>query len=76
MDVSTRMTFLSESPQIRTRLMTIYIVFMFVGGGLASWAGTAVYDLYGWAGNAVLALVLTLVVSVLCLFSFSRYERR
>ncbi len=76
MDVTTRMTFLKESPQIRTRLMTIYIVFMFVGGGLASWAGTAVYDLYGWAGNAVLALVLTLVVSLLCLFSFSRYERR
>ncbi|MEO0963238.1 MAG: MFS transporter, partial [Pseudomonadota bacterium] len=39
-DVSGRMTFLSLDPEIRTRLMTIYIVIMFAGGGIFSWAGT------------------------------------
>lgn len=76
MDVSSRMTFLNESPQIRTRLMTVYIVFMFIGGGLASWAGTAVYDLYGWTGNALLALIMTSIVGLLSLISFLRYEKQ
>ncbi len=53
-DVANRMTFLSEAPEFRTRLMTVYIIFMFLGGGLASWAGTAVYDFAGWFGTACL----------------------
>lgn len=58
-DVSGRMTFLSLAPAIRTRLMTGYIVIMFIGAGIASWAGTAAYGWAGWAGNSVIALVLS-----------------
>ena len=61
-DVTGRMTFLNEPPEVRTRLMTIYIVFMFVGGGLASWAGTSAYDQFGWTGNASLALLMSITV--------------
>ncbi|MEL6830726.1 MAG: MFS transporter, partial [Pseudomonadota bacterium] len=55
-DVTSRMTFLKEAPDIRTRLMTVYIVMMFVGGGVASWSGTATYDWAGWIGNSLLAV--------------------
>lgn len=58
-DITNRMTFLSLDPQIRTRLMTVYIVMMFIGGGISSSAGTAVYDAFGWAGNAVLAMCMS-----------------
>ena len=68
-DVTGRMTFLNEPPDVRTRLMTIYIVFMFVGGGRASWAGTSAYDIWGWSGNAILALAMSTTVLVLCLLS-------
>lgn len=61
-DVTGRMTFLNQSSDTRTRLMTAYIVMMFTGGGLASWAGTAVYDWVGWQGNATLAVLLSLIV--------------
>lgn len=64
-DVTNRMTFLDQSPDRRTRLMTVYIVMMFLGGGLSSWAGTAVYDLAGWTGNALLALVQSSLVFLL-----------
>jgi len=75
MDVTGRMTILKETPQIRTRLMTVYIVFMFLGGGLASWAGTTVYDLWGWSGNATLAVSASVVVSALSAWTYLRYER-
>lgn len=64
-DVSSRMTFLTLAPEIRTRLMTAFIVMMFIGGGLASWAGTAVYAHGGWAGNAILGAALSLRVVIL-----------
>lgn len=54
-DIANRMTFLSLPPNIRTRLMTAYIVCMFIGGGIASWAGTVAYDLAGWTGTSALA---------------------
>ena len=69
-DVTGRMTFLALEPQVRTRLMTVYIVLMFLGGGLASWAGTVAYGLAGWHGTALLALLLSLLVVVLALFAF------
>ena len=72
MDVTGRMTFLNQPPQIRTRLMTVYIVFMFVGGGVASWAGTRVYDLWGWSGNAVLAVSMSALVSLLSAWAYFR----
>ena len=72
MDVTGRMTILNQTPQIRTRLMTVYIVLMFVGGGVASWAGTRVYDLWGWQGNAVLAVSMSIVVSLLSAWAYLR----
>lgn len=68
-DVTNRMTFLSLPPDLRTRLMTIYIVFMFAGGGIASWAGTAAYAFAGWTGNALLAIAMSGLVLFLSLRS-------
>ena len=68
-DVSGRMTFLSLAPAIRTRLMTGYIVIMFVGAGLASWAGTAAYGWAGWTGNAIIALVLSATLVMLSAYA-------
>ncbi|MHA7899195.1 MAG: MFS transporter [Henriciella sp.] len=75
-DVTGRMTFLNQPPEVRTRLMTIYIVFMFVGGGLASWAGTTAYDVWGWTGNGVLALAMSLTVFLLCLWAHHRHPSK
>ncbi|MEM1434751.1 MAG: MFS transporter [Pseudomonadota bacterium] len=69
-DVTGRMTFLALQPSIRTRLMTVYIVLMFIGGGFGSWAGTIAYDLAGWNGTAALSLLLSLLVLALALFAF------
>ena len=74
MDVTSRMTFLNEAPDIRTRLMTIYIVFMFVGGGLASWIGTSAYDLWGWTGTACLAIAMTSCSLLLSLLAVRLYS--
>ncbi|MEO1188009.1 MAG: MFS transporter, partial [Pseudomonadota bacterium] len=70
LDVTGRMTFLNEAPEIRTRLMTIYIVFMFLGGGFGSWAGTSAYDVWGWTGNAGLALAMSLLSVTLSLWAY------
>ena len=70
LDVTGRMTFLNEAPEIRTRLMTIYIVFMFLGGGIASWLGTSAYDVWGWTGNAGLALGMSLTSVALSVFAY------
>ena len=64
------MTFLSLEANIRTRLMTIYIVMMFIGGGISSSAGTAVYDFAGWPGNAVLAMAMSGGLLLLALLSW------
>ena len=72
-DVTGRMTFLNEPPEVRTRLMTIYIVFMFVGGGLASWASTSAYDRFGWTGNSLLALSMSITVLSLCFLAQKRF---
>ncbi|NMW31468.1 MFS transporter [Altererythrobacter sp. RZ02] len=58
-DVTGRMTSLSLAPEIRTRLMTGYIVLMFVGAGFASWVGTASYEWAGWAGSSAMAFALS-----------------
>ena len=75
-DVTSRMTFLSLAPDIRTRLMTAFIVMMFVGGGLASWAGTAVYEYAGWTGNAILAIGLSAVLLTLSFVAIALYGDR
>ena len=64
-DITSRMTFLDQAPEIRTRLMTIYIVMMFLGAGAASWAGTFAYDVGGWTGNAWLVVVCSSLVVLL-----------
>lgn len=66
-DVAGRATFLTEAPEIRTRLMTVYIMLMFIGGGIASWAGTAVYAAAGWTGTGTLVLTMALIVLALCI---------
>ena len=74
-DITNRMTFLSLEPQIRTRLMTVYIVMMFIGGGMSSSAGTAVYAWAGWMGTAALATAMSgalLALSAISLFQRGR----
>lgn len=73
-DVTNRMTFLNEPPAVRTRLMTIYIVFMFIGAGLASWASTSAYEIWGWTGTASLALGMSATALALCWWA-SRRQR-
>ncbi|MEE4350329.1 MAG: MFS transporter [Pacificimonas sp.] len=74
-DVCGRMTFLSEPPEIRTRLMTVYIMLMFIGGGLGSWLGTIAYDWAGWTGTCMLALTFSLSMIALSAFSWWRSRR-
>lgn len=59
-DVAGRMTFLSLDPDIRTRLMTGYIILMFIGAGIASWAAPVSYEWAGWGGTAMLVASMSL----------------
>lgn len=67
-DITGRMTFLRQPAGVRTRLMTAYIVLMFIGGGMASWGATWVYEHGGWHGTALLTLGLS---AALVLLSFA-----
>lgn len=62
-DVTSRMTYLSLDSAIRTRLTTIYIVMMFIGGSIGSLAGTAVFSAFGWHGTAAYAIVSCAVIA-------------
>ena len=53
---------LNQETEIRTRLMTLYIVMMFIGGAFSSWAGTAAFEYAGWTGSVALAFILSLMV--------------
>lgn len=66
-DITGRMTFLSKAPEIRTRLTTVYIVMMFVGGGAASGIATYIYDIAGWAGTSLFAVCMSATVLVIAL---------
>lgn len=68
-DVTGRMTFLALEPAIRTRLTTIYVVLMFVGGGLGSVAGTAAYDAFGWSGTCALLAAMSTLLCALAWFA-------
>jgi predicted MFS family arabinose efflux permease len=74
-DVTGRMTFLSEAADIRTRLMTVYIVLMFIGGGFGSWVGTASYAWGGWNATAIVALVMASTILALSVYSYRRWGR-
>ena len=56
-DVTGRMTGLQELPDIRTRLMSLYVCMMFTGAGIGSWAGTMVYDIGAWRGMVLLMML-------------------
>lgn len=64
-DVTGRMTFLGLPPGVRTRLMTAYIALMFIGGGMASWGATYVYEHSGWQGTAMLTTGLSAILVTL-----------
>lgn len=67
-----RMTILRLEPEIRTRLMTVYVVIMFIGGGLASTAATAAYDMAGWAGSVALAVGFAILIAAFSAFALYR----
>jgi predicted MFS family arabinose efflux permease len=71
-DVTSKMTFLTMEPAIRTRLTTIYTAIMFVGGGCGSLLGTVTYDKYGWAGTCI---ILTTASATICLLSWIASKR-
>jgi predicted MFS family arabinose efflux permease len=73
-DITGRMTFLNQAPDVRTRLMTVYIFLMFLGGGMASWVGTIAYDWAGWTGNVIFAFVMSSLVLTLSLVSLRRHR--
>ena len=73
-DVTGRMTFLSLAPDIRTRLTTIYIVIMFLGGGVGSILGTASYDWGGWGATCAMIVGASLLNTLLALFAFKRWQ--
>ena len=75
-DVTGRMTFLSLEPELRTRLTTIYIVLMFIGGAVGSIAGTAVFDHFGWTGTALYVLGSCLVLLALTIVGWRLYGDR
>lgn len=64
-DITGRMTILGLAPEIRTRLMSVYIMIMFTGAGAASWLGTVAYGWAGWTGTCVLALGMSIVAVLL-----------
>jgi predicted MFS family arabinose efflux permease len=74
LDVSGRMLFLSEAPAIRTRLMAVYIILMFLGGGMGSWLGTTAYAWGGWSANATLAVCMTSLTVLLSLYALHKFE--
>lgn len=74
-DVTGRMTFLGLPPDVRTRLMTAYIVLMFIGGGLASWGATYVYEHAGWDGTTKLTLILSAALVALSFLSLRLFGK-
>lgn len=73
-DVTGRMTFLSLDPDLRTRLTTVYIVLMFIGGGIGSLSATWIYDHYDWAGVCLLLTVSSAALTALAAFA-RRFDR-
>lgn len=67
-DICSRTILFSRAPEIRTRLMTIYVVIMFIGGGISSWLGTAIYEFDGWSGISIMAIGYALTIMALSLW--------
>ncbi len=64
-DITGRMTALNQAGETRTRLMTIYVTVMFIGGGIGSWIATISYDIGGWAGTCIATFILSAIVVVM-----------
>lgn len=62
------------APDIRTRLMTAYVVIMFIGGGIASTISTNAYDAAGWNGNVAIAGLLAGMATILSLFALYKFR--
>ena len=75
-DVTSRMTFLGLEPSLRTRLTTIYIVMMFIGGSIGSVVGTSMFDAVGWTGTALYALGSCFALTGLCALALRLYPER
>lgn len=75
-DVTSRMTFLALEPELRTRLTTIYIVMMFIGGSIGSVAGTAVFDAFGWTGTALYVFASCIALTALSALGYQLYGAR
>ncbi|MFN2100621.1 MFS transporter [Altererythrobacter sp. MF3-039] len=73
-DVTGRMLFLSLEPELRTRLTTIYIVIMFIGGGVGSILATSVYDIGGWPATCALVGAASLVIVGLSYWSVRKHS--
>lgn len=73
-DVTGRMTFLSLAADLRTRLTTIYIVLMFVGGGIGSIAATAIYDVFGWGGVCLALVISSAGLTMLAAYSYRKHR--
>ena len=67
-DICSRTILFSRAPEIRTRMMTIYIVIMFIGGGISSWLGAATYEYAGWPGISIMAISYALAIMGLSLW--------
>lgn len=74
-DVTGRMTFLSAPNEIRTRLMTVYIVLMFLGGGFGSWIGTASFAWGGWTATASVCLTMSAMIWGLAFMGYKTFGR-
>lgn len=74
-DVTGRMISLRQDEHIRTRMMSVYIFLMFLCGGLGSVAGGYAYQFGGWRGSIYLALMLSLVVTCLCVNQYFTRQR-
>ncbi|MEM8490068.1 MAG: MFS transporter [Pseudomonadota bacterium] len=69
-DISGRIIGLRQPAEVRTRMMSLYITLMFVGGSIGSWSGTLAYDSAGWSGTVILICCMSAVV---CLLSMQQY---
>lgn len=73
-DICNRTIMFNRAPDIRTRLMTIYIVIMFIGGGISSWLGTVIYERGGWQAISVAAILIASMITALTIWG-RRYRR-
>jgi predicted MFS family arabinose efflux permease len=55
--------------------MSIYIALMFLGGGLSSWLGTAVYEKGGWLACVGFVSLLSFIVLVLGVWSWRQEQQ-